>query len=304
MKTSLENVPTGDARKLQEMTRHLVQLLPSCDKVILFGSYARGDFVVLDHRCDFGVSTTYKSDYDILVVHPSNIYRGKILRILKEVKQAFEKIYTSPLQPTLQFLTLTDKEFSQFVREGRYFYMDVLKEGILLHTSGTPLPQKEWIDTAQFRKMAHEYYQEYFHQGEVFLRTVQFLAENQEYTTASFLLHQATEKFYQTVLLVFTLYKAKHHDIAELREITKSHAPELLAAFPRNTPEENYLFELLCRAYIEARYNSQFVVTQKELERLKNSVKLLQDIVKTVCEKKIEQIVLREETPPQEENLP
>ncbi len=36
--------------------------------VILFGSYARGNYVLWDTNIEFGVHTSYQSDYDILLV--------------------------------------------------------------------------------------------------------------------------------------------------------------------------------------------------------------------------------------------
>ncbi|MDO4584241.1 MAG: HEPN domain-containing protein [Planctomycetia bacterium] len=302
MKTSLENLPRGHVRRLEAITQQIVHSIPTCEKVILFGSYARGDFVVCDRRFDFGVMTIYNSDYDILVVYPYQTDPTVVSQRLDRIKRAYEKVHNDPpTRPAIEFHVMTNKEFNKSVREGRYFYMDILKEGILLHSSGAPFPVREVSTPTQFHIMAQEYFDEYFHRGNLFLLTTQCMEENEEYTMASFHLHQATEKLYHAVQLVFTLYKPKRHDLAKLRSATKSFAPELLAAFPLHTPEEKRLFDLLCRAYIEARYNSQFRVTKEEVESLKKSVELLRDIVKVVCEKKIEQIALWEEMPPQEE---
>ncbi|MBB3320555.1 putative transcriptional regulator, partial [Rhizobium sp. BK181] len=42
-------------------------------------------------------------------------------------------------------------------------------------------------------------------------------------------------------------------------------------------------FELLSRAYVEARYSSQYEITQEELAWLTERVRSLQEVVKTVC---------------------
>lgn len=39
-----------------------------CDMIILYGSYARGGYVLWDERVEFGVHTSYQSDLDIMVV--------------------------------------------------------------------------------------------------------------------------------------------------------------------------------------------------------------------------------------------
>ena len=105
---------------------------------------------------------------------------------------------------------------------------------------------------------------------------------------AAFQLHQATERFYTTILLVFTHYKPKEHDIDKLGKQANSLDPRFLPVFPRTTQEEKRLFELLKKAYIDARYNRNYKITKKELEYLGERVKKLQKLTKEVCKERIE----------------
>ena len=52
--------------------------------------------------------------------------------------------------------------------------------------------------------------------------------------------------------------------------------------------EDKRLFELLRLAYVEARYNSKFVVTQEEIEALFPKVEKLRDIPEQICTSQIE----------------
>jgi len=63
----------------------------------------------------------------------------------------------------------------------------------------------------------------------------------------------------------------------------------LALVFPRDTEEEKRLFELLKAAYIEARYNTKFIVTKEDIETLIPKVELLRDITKHICKQKIEE---------------
>ena len=54
---------------------------------------------------------------------------------------------------------------------------------------------------------------------------------------------------------------------------------ELAKVFLRDTPEEKRLFELLRSAYVEARYNDDFVVTKEDIDALMPKVELLRDVV-------------------------
>ena len=91
-----------------------------------------------------------------------------------------------------------------------------------------------------------------------------------------------------TVLLVFTHYKPKEHDIDKLGKQVNGLDPRFLPVFPRTTPEEERLFELLQKAYIDARYNPKYKITKKELEYPAGRVKKLQRLTREVCKERIQ----------------
>nr|WP_241760895.1 hypothetical protein [Rickettsia endosymbiont of Ixodes scapularis] len=61
----------------------------------------------------------------------------------------------------------------------------------------------------------------------------------------AFELHQATESLYSTILLVFSNYKPKLHDIEKLGSMAENYNSELLQLFPIATPDQKECFELL-----------------------------------------------------------
>ena len=103
----------------------------------------------------------------------------------------------------------------------------------------------------------------------------------------SFMLHQATEYFIKTIPLVFALYGHKEHDLEFLLGKCKLHTLELAKVFPRDTEEEERLFELLKRAYVEARYNDDFIVTKSDIDALTPKVEQLRDITDRICKEQI-----------------
>ena len=60
--------------------------------IILFGSYARGNYVLWDTKIEFGVRTSYQSDYDILVITNGAVKRAerKLERITNKYHDLFE----------------------------------------------------------------------------------------------------------------------------------------------------------------------------------------------------------------------
>jgi hypothetical protein len=64
--------------------------------------------------------------------------------------------------------------------------------------------------------------------------------------------------------------------------------PALLTVFPRATDGEKQCFDLLKRAYVEARYNPGYKIAKAQLEYLAQRVKKLQRLTKRICQARIE----------------
>lgn len=87
--------------------------------------------------------------------------------------------------------------------------------------------------------------------------------------------------------MVFTLYGHKSHNLSELMNAAKKHTTEIFRVFPRDTQEEQRLFDLLQRAYIESRYNPDFEITKEDIDALIPKVEYLRNIVERVCRDRI-----------------
>lgn len=68
MKTSLSKLPEYARLDLEQIVGLILENVPRCEMIILYGSYARGTQVEFDERIEFGIPTSFMSDYDILVV--------------------------------------------------------------------------------------------------------------------------------------------------------------------------------------------------------------------------------------------
>ena len=76
--------------------------------------------------------------------------------------------------------------------------------------------------------------------------------------------------------------------MAFLMNECKKHTLEIYRAFPQDTDEERRLFKLLQDAYVQARYNKNFVVTRADIDALIPRIELLRDLTETVCKERIE----------------
>ena len=115
--------------------------------------------------------------------------------------------------------------------------------------------------------------------------------EEKEYKHAAFMLHQAAECYYGTVLSGYTNYKPKTHDLDTLRRLAANHDPAFFTVFPLRTKQERDRFDLLRQASVGARYHEDYEITPQELRYLARCVELLKEQVETSCQEKMKLLV-------------
>lgn len=104
------------------------------------------------------------------------------------------------------------------LRLGRYFFMDIVRDGIVLFDEpGHLLDEPQPLSPEQALKETQEYYQQWFQSAEGFIRNSGYASKDDDLKLAAFLLHQATERLYHCVFLVRTLYSPKSHNLNRLR---------------------------------------------------------------------------------------
>jgi HEPN domain-containing protein len=108
------------------------------------------------------------------------------------------------------------------------------------------------------------------------------------YKKAAFMLHQATELFYKTVILVFTNYRPKGHYLDTFGSMCAGFDPRFLTVFPQQSENEKKCFELLNDAYVDARYKKTYKITKRQLEYLAKRVQKLQRLTNEVCKERID----------------
>ncbi len=136
--------------------------------------------------------------------------------------------------------------------------------------------------------MAKAHFKQWFTSAKEFYLGFEFYLEKGQLQDRCFQLHQAVERFYAAILLVFTNYRPKLHDLEKLTHMVGGCDPAFLTVFPRATDEQKECFDLLRRAYIEARYSSAYKITKEQLEYLAQRVQKLQRLTKKICEARIE----------------
>ena len=92
MKKSLSHLPKEKQTDLRLIARYVVEVLgDQCEMIILYGSYARGNYVEYDQRIEFGIPTYFMSDFDILVITRNDCNSSGISRQLEKVEDRYYK---------------------------------------------------------------------------------------------------------------------------------------------------------------------------------------------------------------------
>ena len=288
MKTSINYLPEQKRDELRRIVKCVLEVLPGCEMIILYGSYARNTYVDYDQRIEYGIRTCFMSDYDILVVTNTRFQRHVISHILSKATDNYYKGMNRNESTTVQFIDESIDDLNKAIDKNRYFYTDIKREGFMLYNSGRyKLARRRKQNYREIKELAEEYYNERFERGNEFLLGAIFYNEQGLHKMASFNLHQACENYYNSIILTFTLYSPKEHSLIKLSARAKTHSLESSKAFPRNTEEEKRLFDLLQDAYVQARYSLHFRITQEDIEALIPKVELLRDIARQCCEERI-----------------
>ena len=174
-------------------------------------------------------------------------------------------------------------EVNQALKRGEYFWVDIARDGIALyelprHELGAPMP----LTPADGHRMASGYFDQWLESADRFLVNAREDAERGWNKEAAFLLHQATERLYICFLLTRTLYFPRSHNIKFLRSLAEDKEPRLIEAWPRASKIDRRRFELLKRAYVEARYSANYAIGHDDLEALTKSASNLRHLVEQV----------------------
>jgi uncharacterized protein len=276
MKTSLDHLPTNKQEQLAAVVAILRERAPA-ELVILFGSHARGTWVE-DPR------TGYRSDFDILVIVASRAVAEKG-ELWAETEDQAERL---PGMTPVNLIAHDFKFVNGALERGQYFFTDIVKEGVVLYDSGAfTLTARQPPTSAQRRAQAEEDFEHWFTSAGEFYDTHRDDLAKGRFSKSAFELHQAAERYLSAFLLTFTAYKPRIHNLEKLANQAAGLHPELREVLPRAAGEDRRLFDLLKKAYIDARYSKKYRIAAEDLTAMGDRVRELGEVVERVCREKI-----------------
>lgn len=289
MKTYVTHLPEHKQAELKQIVAALIPRYAEIEMIILFGSYARGNYVEKDTYEDKGITYEYSSDYDLLIVMSKNGHANSDTLTQSISGKLDELNLPTHINPIFHGIEFVNEE----LRDGNYFFDEIKRDGVLIFTTNRyQLDEKQPKSPAEQQAKAQKYFDGWYESANEFFVQYNHAMNDAHLKVAAFDLHQAAERYYGAIQLVFTGYKPKTHDIEVLGKLAKALDMEFGKVFPRATIEERRRFTLLKKAYVEARYNMDYTISKADLEYLSERVKLLQQLTEQICKRKIESFTI------------
>lgn len=304
MRTDLDHLPAAKRRELDHVVAVLFEefgaatAIATSDwkrharvlKVILYGSYARGNWVDEPHT-----AKGYRSDYDLLVIVNHDKLTDRVA-FWSAAEDRFnrELVRGAVLTTPVNFIVHSWAEVTDGLAQGRYFFADIARDGIALYQADdTDLPEPRPKTPAEELALAREYMDDWWPSGQQFYRQYQHAVTDGAPKVAAFQLHQAAERFYHCVLLVRTFYTPHVHNLGFLRTQAERIDPRLTHVWPGEARRDRGAFTKLKEAYVKARYSKHYSIDEGELAWLGERVEELGRVVKLVCGERIEELAAK-----------
>lgn len=164
----------------------------------------------------------------------------------------------------------------------------IARDGKMLYERGAhSLAQPKPLTTEEVKEEAQRYFEQWLPDAIALEDGAMFYLHGGHPNLAAFTLHQATERLYHCLLLTLTLYSPKSHRIKVLRSKAEDLDKRLVAVWPRDNRMARRRFELLSRAYVDARYSPTYEISAEDLVWLVERVKNLQEVVEVICRERL-----------------
>jgi predicted nucleotidyltransferase/HEPN domain-containing protein len=261
-------------------------------KLVLFGSFAKGTWFE-DSR------SGRASDIDLLAI-VSHEALTEMSAFWQEVE---DRLFDDPeIQRDVSIIVHTLQDVNRQLKDGQYFFSEIIGQGIILHEDTEPdrngkpknlLAKSSSPDPLRAYQQGDAFRNSWSKSSLLFLNAGrQHLSARDKETQnfAAFQLHQAAESAYRMFLLTVTLYAPGTHHLGKLRNIARTIDERIEEAWgPSQKPYKRY-FELLRRAYVEARYSPAYETNKEILAWQADRIEELIKIADALCIERLERL--------------
>ncbi|MES2457439.1 MAG: HEPN domain-containing protein [Bacteroidota bacterium] len=224
-----------------------------------------------DIGCFRNTSTFCGSDYWLFMVTENSA------RIEHAVQDFANAHYN---QGTITILVHGQEAIANAASNGNRFFSSVYDTGQLLYSmdgwlSNTPVrPQP----STQNEVEAEERYKLSISRAQGFIHGAKECLANQNTNVCAFMLHQAVEQCCIALISLHLDYRCDIHNLRRLLMLTRCFSDEPYQVFFDERVNDEYLFNLLTKSYLNGRYSKDFFISEGELGEMMRRVKRLMGI--------------------------
>jgi len=277
MLASFQHLREDQRKQLAGLVTVIVKTI-SPDKIICYGSRiicTKNWSCFLDGDC---YQENTSTAYDFLIVTNDDEKRAD-----DEIIQMIERL-AEPLGLCINTVVHKLLSVNDALQKSSLFFAILYLKGALLYNgdglSFTNPMEELSLDTLKSR--IEKNWNKGFVIAQRFYQTATHCLSNGWYELCLFMLHQAAQHCCMALLRAFMGYRSKTHNLGRLLTMIENFSLAPAAIFPRVTKEENELFDLLRKAYSDARYNEDYTVTAEKaiilIDRIKELLVLAEQL--------------------------
>ncbi len=281
----LKNIEKLDEYKKKEIKQVLDIILKigkkdlNPEKIIVYWDYIKQNHITSNLVREWDILVDYTSVLKIFIVTRKTA-QEKNLTISRNILSTIKN--EKNIRSEVNIIVEDRYSFNKWLKEKRYFYLDIINNGEVIYDSWKIKNfKKEIISEDEIKKIKKQDFSHFFNLSWQFILDYKNAVDRKCYKLAIFYLHQVAELLITCYLLVKIWYKPKTHDLEILYTKLKQESNSFNNWF--NLQKEEYYFELLRWAYINSRYKLNYSIEKKDLDVLYRKTKKLSENIKKQC---------------------
>ena len=185
----------------------------------------------------------------------------------------------SSINPVTVFV-IDFEQFNTWLQEGHHFaYQVTTKAKLLFEDLTISFGDVNEVDSDAIKESQKAVYCKGYNMMQEFLAGADLYRIRQQNKMAAFMLHQATESALHAILKISIGLCVSSHNLDKLIRYCSLAHSSVTGLFKRHMENENRLFQLLQRAYIETRYKETYCINTSDLIEITSKIRLLQEIL-------------------------
>jgi HEPN domain-containing protein len=168
-----------------------------------------------------------------------------------------------------------------------YFALACTTENLVYQRSVTPLPKMLPETLSQVTEKSKRAFATGMGKARKFFDGAVYYQQVNELALSMFMLQQAAETTFRSTANALYGSERRTHSIRSLKRFNHRLAPQLNDIFPGGSPDEERLLQLLEDAYLEARYNPDYQISEQEVHSISSRVLRLLELAEAVLEERM-----------------